>query len=256
MSFGISIWIFFLLRSFVWSHLVNKVCVVLANVYYLNSYKNMYSIRFTLWFKILNECCCSKKWVVEPFSSRVFVYFVWLAFILIFCLYFLSFILCLSGVLSVLWICFTVCIWPLQRFIYYTKRIQCTTFARSLGVRRAGFGSVGEVLKRGRCDFAARSAPGNAFFDGQNRAILLQNHRAARANCRSSGLKGKKSGPFTLLVLMIGAVFRMLPQNSRKIERAKKIVFRRANWGIGIIRTHAWMPKTVGLEICFFWHVR
>ena len=74
--------------------------------------------------------------------------------------------------------------------------------------------------------------------------------------CRSSGLKGKKSGPFTLLVLMIGAVFRMLPQNSRKIERAKKIVFRRANWGIGIIRTHAWMRKTVGLEICFFWHVR
>ena len=71
-------------------------------------------------------------------------------------------------------------------------------------------------------------------------------------DCRSSGLKGKKSGPFTLLVLMIGAVFRMLPQNSRKIERAKKIVFRRANWGIGIIRTHVWMPQTVGLEICFF----
>ena len=39
----------------------------------------------------------------------------------------------------------------------------------------------GEVLKRVRCAFAARSAPGNAFFDGQNRAIALQNHRAARA---------------------------------------------------------------------------
>ena len=46
-------------------------------------------------------------------------------------------------------------------------------------------------------------------------------------DCRSSGFEVRKSGPFTLLVLMIGAVFRMLPKNSRKIKRAKKFVFRR-----------------------------
>ena len=78
-------------------------------------------------------------------------------------------------------------------------RNHCKTCARSLGVRRASFGSVGEVLNRARCGFGARSAPGNA-------------------SSRSSGLKGKKSGPFTLLVLMIGAVFRVLPEISRKIH--------------------------------------
>ena len=54
-------------------------------------------------------------------------------------------------------------------------------------------------------------------------------------DCRLSGLKDKKLGSFTLLVLMIGAVFRMLPQNSRKIKRTKIFVFRRENWGIGIL---------------------
>ena len=39
------------------------------------------------------------------------------------CLFIFPFIYSLFvGVLSVLWICFTVCIWPLQLFIYYTKR--------------------------------------------------------------------------------------------------------------------------------------
>ena len=57
----------------------------------------------------------------------------------------------------------------------------CKTCARSLGVRQASFGSVGEVLKRARCGLDARSAPGNAFSDCRNRAILLQNNRAARA---------------------------------------------------------------------------
>ena len=37
-------------------------------------------------------------------------------------------------------------------------------------------------------------------------------------DCRSSGLKDEKLGPFTLFVLMIGAVFQKLPRISRKIH--------------------------------------
>ena len=63
-------------------------------------------------------------------------------------------------------------------------------------------------------------------------------------DCRSSGLKDKKSGPFTLLVLMIGAVFQKLPRISRKIHgSAAGCSFHHAQ----LVRVHA-CPLRIELE--------
>ena len=55
------------------------------------------------------------------------------------------------------------------------------TLARSLCVHRASFGSVGKVLQRVRCDFAARSAPATRFLTAKIAQLSLQKRHAARA---------------------------------------------------------------------------
>ena len=63
-------------------------------------------------------------------------------------------------------------------------------------------------------------------------------------DCRSSGLKDEKLGPFTLFVLMIGAVFQKLPRISRKIHgSAAGCSFHHAQ----LVRVHA-CPLRIELE--------
>ena len=58
------------------------------------------------------------------------------------------------------------------------------TCARSLGVRRTSFGSVGEALKRVRCAFGTRSAPENlrksVFRRPKSRDLAAKPPRGAR----------------------------------------------------------------------------
>ena len=62
-------------------------------------------------------------------------------------------------------------------------------------------------------------------------------------DCRSSGFEVRKSGPFTLLVLMIGAVFQKLPRISRKIHGS----------AAGCSFHHAQLVRVHAFEIDHFW---